>query len=58
MKLRQSFDFLIFVWPLKEPGTLTVPKYRKSKDNATYARSPRMRRASWMSFGMIVTRLA
>jgi hypothetical protein len=23
-----------------------------------YARSPRMRRASWMSFGMMVTRLA
>ena len=24
----------------------------------TYARSPRMRRASWMSLGMMVTRLA
>ena len=27
-------------------------------DECVYARSPRMRRASWMSLGMMVTRLA
>ena len=32
--------------------------FRKGKGENAYARSPRMRRASWMSLGMMVTRLA
>lgn len=35
-----------------------VNKVQKIKPNKDYARSPRIRRASWMSLGMIVTRLA
>ena len=33
-------------------------RYFEKEEQATYARSPRIRRASWMSFGMMVTRLA
>ena len=42
---------LLMWWLLKEPFVLWVM-------NNTYARSPRIRRANWMSLGMMVTRLA
>lgn len=40
------------------PDRADGPQPRASASLRAYARSPRMRRASWMSLGMMVTRLA
>jgi hypothetical protein len=44
---------------LHEAGNCTSqPATSRSSHEPLYVRSPRMRRASWMSLGMIVTRFA
>ena len=52
---RKRFHGHPFPIPQTQPQTPCVPV---SRPPAAYARSPRIRRASWMSFGMMVTRLA
>ena len=48
--------FFLFAWGSKK--SFFPRSSRKESRNSIYARSPRMRRASWMSLGMMVTRLA
>ena len=52
------FFLLVFFFCLGLQKELFPRSSRKESRNSIYARSPRMRRASWMSLGMMVTRLA
>lgn len=51
--IKNSGWFFVFLG-----GAVRPPYIEPSALPASYERSPRMRRANWMSFGMIVTRLA
>ena len=52
------FFCLFPVLDLQRAPTLTYLYWASDDDPLAYARSPRMRLASWMSLGMMVTRLA